>query len=139
MVAVGAIAILGVQYRRRRPFTGRAVALVTAFTAGALFGYVPDTFDDRLRAALHPAAALGLHMDARQPDVPRGMAPGQRETVAVPVVLTGVPAGALYHTGPVDLTLTAPDGNRYRNTIFSRITRTKGSAGCGIVSAFPTI
>jgi hypothetical protein len=116
MVAVGAIAVLGVQYRRRRRSIGGTVALVTGLSAGVLFGYVPDTFDYRVRAVLHPAAALGLRIDRRPPDVPRGMAPGQRETVAIPVALSGVPAGALYHIGPVDLTLSTRDGSWYRST-----------------------
>jgi hypothetical protein len=106
MVAVGAIAILGVQYRRRRPFTGRAVALVTAFTAGALFGYVPDTFDDRLRAALHPAAALGLHMDASPPMIPPhgvGATGDSRSRSCLPDS-----AGVAHHTGPAT-SLTAPE------------------------------
>jgi hypothetical protein len=45
------------------------------------------------------------------------MATGQRETIAIPIVVSGVPTGALYHLGRVDLTLHAPDGTRYRTTI----------------------
>jgi hypothetical protein len=120
MVALAAIAILGLQYRRRKPAVARTVASVTALVAGVWLSFVPEIVDYRLRALLHPAAQLALHMEQRKLDVPGQMVlPFRRTTVALPVALSGLPAGAHYYAGPVDLTVTMPDGSRLRNTILT--------------------
>jgi hypothetical protein len=120
MVAIAAIAIVGLQYRRQKLAVARTVAVAAALVAGAWLGYVPEIFDYRLRAAIHPAAALALRMERRKQDTPPQMAlPFTRTTVALPVVLSGVPGGARYHIGPVDLTVSTPDGRRVRKTILT--------------------
>jgi hypothetical protein len=56
-------------------------------------------------------------MEQRKQDTPLNMAPFTRRTVALTVALSGVPSGARYHIGPVDLTVSTPDGGHFRNTI----------------------
>jgi len=117
IVAITAIAILVLQYRRRKLALARTSAAATAVLAGALLVYLPQSYGDRLYAALHPASILALRMEQRKQDTPVSMAPVTRRTVALTVALSGVPGGARYHIGPVDLTVSTPDGSRFRNTI----------------------
>ena len=117
IVAIAAIAIVVLQYRRRKLALARTSAVATAMLAGALLVYLPESYDDRLHAALHPAPTLALHMEQRKQDTPLNMAPFTRRTVALTVALSGVPGGARYHIGPVDLTVSTADGGHFPNTI----------------------
>jgi hypothetical protein len=116
VAGLSAIGICLLQYRRRKPAVARTVALLTVIMAGGLSAYVPPSFDYRVRAALHPAPALVLRQSALKPLTPPNFAPYNRDTVALPVALMGLPAEALYTLGPVDLTITTSDGSRYHTS-----------------------
>jgi hypothetical protein len=125
ILAVGAIIVVFLQYRRRKVAIARTVAVLAAVMAGGLFGYVPASVDYRVRAALHPAPALSLRLDEVKPVLPPAAMPYNRFTVAVPVTLSGVSEDALYHLGPVDFAVTTQDGSRITNSEvqFARVVR----------------
>ena len=131
IVAGAAVAIVVLQYRVRKLAIARAAALLTVLLAGALFAYVPQSL--LLRSRVQPVKSLELRT-ARQPGcanpscvinetlsaaVSARMTMYNRDTVGIPVELSGVPSGAHYRVGDVELTLTAPDGSRYRNAGFT--------------------
>ena len=117
LVALAAIAIVVLRYRRRRVALARTLAIATALLTGTLFGYVPESFDYRLRAALHPAATPTLAIEPHpQTGLTRNMASRGRATIVIPLAISGISPNALYHIGPVELTITAANGSRFRNT-----------------------
>lgn len=116
LVAVAALAIIWLQYRRRRAVLGRTVGIVVALLAGALTGLVPGSADYRARAMLH--AAPGPVSLQLRPQVPW---PGavfwpQRTGCVIPVTLKGIPAGAEYRIATLSLTVTTSDGRRFEST-----------------------
>jgi hypothetical protein len=137
VLAMGAIAVVAIQYRGRKLGIARGVALLTAVMAGGLYGYAPESFDYRMRAALHPAPALGLRLSGVKAAVTRPYVASNRETIAVPVMLTGVPQGALYHFGPVDLTIHTNDGASYRSASFAYYGQSFGISFRAGVMRFP--
>ena len=118
VACIAAIAIVWLQYRRRKAIVSRVAAIAAALCTGTLFGYVPETFDYRLRAALHPAPALSLGIEQRPLEPPRFIGTLRRDTVAIPVALSGVPAGVLCRIGAASISLRTSDGQSYHNLPF---------------------
>lgn len=118
LIAAACIAIILLQYRRRPAVIARTVGIAAALIAGALIGLVPESADYQARALLHPIpAALSLRIEPRAQAL--GFYYGSGSTVGIPVVLSGLPAGAAFRTAALTLTVTAPDGRRYASTTFT--------------------
>lgn len=138
IAGLSAIGVFLLQYRRRKVAVARTVALLAVVMAGGLLAYVPASFDYRVRAALHPAPALALRQNAVKPAMPPNFASYNRDTVAVPVVLVGLPAEALYYLGPVDLTITTSDGSRYHTSATSPYGPANGVPVFARIARFPS-
>ena len=118
LIAAACIVIVWLQYRRRPAVIARTVGIAAALIAGALIGLVPESADYQARALLHPIpAALSLRIEPRAQAL--GFYYGSGSTVGIPVVLSGLPAGAAFRTAALTLTVTAPDGRRYPSTTFT--------------------
>ncbi len=118
LIAAAALAIVWFQYRRKRAVIARAVGLAAALLAGTLIGLVPESADYQGRALLHPIQApLSLRTEPRAQAL--GFYYGSGSTVVIPVVLSGLPAGAGFRVAAPTLTVTAPDGRRYHSTTFT--------------------
>ena len=115
LIAAACIVIVWLQYRRRSAVIARSVGIAAALIAGALIGLVPESADYQARALFHPTrAALSLRIEPRAQAL--GFDYGWSGTVGIPVVLSGLPAGAEFRTAALTLAVTAPDGRRYTNT-----------------------
>ena len=115
LIAAACIVIVWLQYRRRPAVIARTVGIAAALIAGALTDLVPESADYQARALLHPIhAALSLRIEPRAQAL--GFDYGWSGTFGIPVALSGLPAGAAFHTVALRLTVTAPDGRRYSNT-----------------------
>ena len=100
------------------PSSPAAVGIIVALLAGTLTGFVPESADYQARALLHPIETpLSLRIEPRSQ--PYGFYFGGASTVGIPVVLSGLPAGTPYRTAALTLTVTTPDGRRYRSTAFT--------------------
>jgi hypothetical protein len=115
LIAAACIVIVWLQYRRRPAVIARTVGIAAALIAGALIGLVPESADYQARALLHPIqAALSLRIEPRAQALGFNYRSGSR--FGIPVVLSGLPAGAAFRRAALTLTVTAPDGRRYTNT-----------------------
>jgi hypothetical protein len=118
LIAAACIVIVWLQYRRRPAVIARTVGIAAALIAWALIGLVPESADYQARALLHPIqAALSLRIEPRAQALGFDYRSGSR--FGIPVVLSGLPAGAAFRTAALTLTVTAPDGRRYTNTAFT--------------------
>jgi hypothetical protein len=117
LIAVGAIAIIWLQYRRRPAVIARVVGIATVLIVGVLTTLVPESADYRVRALLHPIQTpLFLRIE------PRTEALGiswSASTVVLPLRLSGLPMGAPFRTAALSITVTAPDGRRYQSATFT--------------------
>ena len=115
LIAAACIVIVWLQYRRRPAVIARTVGIAAALVAGALIGLFPESADYQARALFHPIqAALSLRIEPRAQALGFDYASGSM--FGIPVVLSGLPAGAEFRTAALTLTVTAPDGRRYSNT-----------------------
>src|ERR1017187_9151805 len=115
LIAAACIVIVWLQYRRGPPLLARTVGIAAALIAGALTGLVPESADYQARALLHPIqAALSLSIEPRAQAL--GFADAYGSMFGIPIVLSGLPAGAEFRTPALTLAVTAPDGRRYTNT-----------------------
>ena len=118
LIAAACIVIIWLQYRRRPAVIARTVGIAAALVAGALIGLFPESADYQARALFHPIqAALSLRIEPRAQA--RGFYFGSGSTVGIPVVLSGLHAGAAFRTAALTLTVTAPDGRRYPSSTFT--------------------
>ncbi len=120
LIAAAAIVIIWFQYRRHRPVIARGVAIVAVLLAGTLIGYVPESADYQARALLRPVqTALSLQIESRAQAMGANYGSLHRPTFALPMALSGLPGGASYRTAVLTLTVTGPDGRRYRSATFT--------------------
>ena len=113
LIAAGSLVVLWLQYRRRPAVLGRAAAVATVVLAFALLACVPWTADPHVHALLRPAQApVTLRLDSRA-NIGSHYWSNSRHVYAVPLALSGLPAGTAARAGLLSLELVAPDGHRY--------------------------
>ena len=113
LLAAAAIAVLWLQYRRRRTLVSRTVGAAAAIAAGLWYAFAGPAYTFALRSTFSPSGSdLALHLDTG----PRTASPawgfGNRLTVAIPISISGVPAGSQVRLVPLRLQVTGPDGAR---------------------------
>jgi hypothetical protein len=118
-LAIGAAAVIAVQYARRRTRLSRIIGLGAAVFAGLLFSYLQPALTARATAALHPAhAALSLRLSHSPAEFPPGLRYALSQTapvqVAIPIKISGIPDGIELRTAQMTLEVAAPGGGRYR-------------------------
>ena len=117
LVATGAIAIVALQYFRRKTNRARFIGLAVACIAAAIFSWMPQTILWAARAeASRPREALSLALapGTLQSAFRRVGWPVWRETVMIPLKLSGLPAGQRYRLEQLELEIVDADGQVYR-------------------------
>ena len=118
-LAIGAAAVIAVQYARRQTRLSRIIGLGAAVFAGLLFSYLQPALTARASAALHPAhAALSLRLAPATEELPSGLRFSLNQLspveIAIPIAVSGVPDGVELRTAQMTLEVAAPGGRRYR-------------------------
>jgi hypothetical protein len=111
VLAVAAIAILWLQYRRRRTLVSRTVGAAAAIAAGLWYAFAGPAYTFALRSTFSPSGSdLALHLDTG-PRVPNpAWGAGTWPTVAIPISISGVPAGSQVRLELLRTRVTAPGG-----------------------------
>ena len=116
VLALPACALVLVQYARRRTVPARIAGTAAVVLAGLLFGYLPSTFTNRVRAMLYPAHVIVVHLSSSpQESYPynsdNGSGPVQ---VGLPLTVSGLSATSDVQFGRPTLEIVGPEGQRYR-------------------------
>ena len=113
IVATASIAVACLQYFGRRVLLSRGVGVAAGIAAGAIFAILLPPSALALKSALAPIHSP-LTLAIRQEGGLRAPTwwPANRVTVAIPVRIGGMPAGALYHVEMLGSEV-AGDGVRY--------------------------
>ena len=117
LIAAGSLAILWLQYRRRPAILARGVGYATALLAAALIALVPWQAEFRARVLLRPARTpVTLRIDPRSPNSNTHY---WSSAFALPMALSGLPAGTTARAALLSLTMIGPDGRRYESALFT--------------------
>jgi len=142
--AVAAVAVLVLQYARRRTILSRALAGAALVLAAALFGFTPreDTF--ALQCALSPISAASrapsIHLAPRSEEPPSGLrqvfSPKSVVTLAIPIEVSGIPDGVQARCEQLGLEIASPRGDLYRAAALSRYVRPQGNTFQASISPY---
>jgi len=119
-LAIGAAAVIAIQYARRQTRLSRIIGLATAVFAGLLFSYLRPALTARASAALHPAhAALSLGLAPATAELPPGLRYSLNQPspvlIAIPIAVSGIPDGVEVRPTQLTLEVSAPGGRRYQS------------------------
>jgi hypothetical protein len=125
LLAGAGLAIVLLQYTRRRTGYSRALGLGAILAAGALFTVLPKQFCAMVRYAL-PTGEAGRHQVAirlgsgkYRPAMPRQPQPN-RESVAIPIVVAGMPEVTRVRWEPLTFELAGAHGFRWNTVVLAR-------------------
>jgi hypothetical protein len=119
IVAAAAVAgtVVFLQYSARRTTASRGLAIAGAIIAGALLGYLSPACAFGIRSRLFPVQARpALQVQPRREDVPlnlRIQSSPNRVTVAIPVLVTGIPEAARERIETISTEVTSTSGSRF--------------------------
>jgi hypothetical protein len=111
VLVLAAIAIVLVQYAKRRALFARALAVAAALTAGSVSAYMPARLDYSV-GANQPEPRIALRQAAPDEQILRSIGPLPRQrVVAIPVSIDS----GRFHIRDVDVEIVAPNGVRVRS------------------------
>ena len=100
VVAALALAIVWLQYARRRTVVARLAGIAALLIAAALYAWVPRSFTAAVECALSPAplpaSSLSLRVEPERTHQVFYSSPGRTVSVVIPIAFSGVPEGVYY-------------------------------------------
>ena len=116
LLATAALAVIWIQYARRRAIPARVMAIAAALSAASLSAWLPARAEYAMRGkGLQEAPRIALR------DAPSDQAAigarfvGTQPTVLLPIAIAPGERGSLFHTPMIDVEIIAPDGTRLQS------------------------
>src|SRR5262249_6781894 len=127
VTAVAGVAILLLQYTRRRTTLARTMGIAFLLLAGMLFAYLPrgSTFalQCKLSEARPDAVGAAIHFAPRGEQFPTGRvawSPANTTAVAIPLTVSGIPEGARARFEQLEFEIAGLEGNRWKTAVQPR-------------------
>jgi hypothetical protein len=114
VVSAASIAIAWMQYFGRRLVVSRGLGVGAGIAAAVVFAILMPASAFAVRSALAPIRAPLTLALLDKTDSPTNWGPSNRVTVAIPVAIKGMLAGALFRVEGLGSTVSSPAGLRYR-------------------------